>query len=201
MMQYIITEYQNMGRGQIHLCRNETITLRLYKGEANQMSLAQGVELSEEQYRYLLHDIIGKRAAKRAMHLLERQERTEYQLREKLRQNCYPPEAIEDAVDYVKRYHYLDDERYARTFIHFHQETRSKMRLKNDLARRGISRELIAYCLEEEFVSDERAQIKRLLDQKNFSPDTADREEYGKMYRFLMRRGFCGSDISSVMRR
>ena len=201
MMQYIITEYQNMGRGQIHLCLNETITLRLYKGEANQMSLAQGVELSEEQYRYLLHDIIGKRAAKRAMHLLERQERTEYHLREKLRQNCYPPEAIEDAVDYVKRYHYLDDERYARTFIHFHQETRSKMRLKNDLARRGISRELIAYCLEEEFVSDERAQIKRLLDQKNFSPDTADREEYGKMYRFLMRRGFCGSDISSVMRR
>ncbi len=201
MMQYIITEYQNMGRDQIHLCLNETITLRLYKGEANQMSLAQGVELSEEQYRYLLHDIIGKRAAKRAMHLLERQERTEYQLREKLRQNCYPPEAIEDAVDYVKRYHYLDDERYARTFIHFHQETRSKMRLKNDLARRGISRELIAYCLEEEFVSDERAQIKRLLDQKNFSPDTADREEYGKMYRFLMRRGFCGSDISSVMRR
>ena len=152
-------------------------------------------------FRSLLHDIIGKRAAKRAMHLLERQERTEYQLREKLRQNCYPPEAIEDAVDYVKRYHYLDDERYARTFIHFHQETRSKMRLKNDLARRGISRELIAYCLEEEFVSDERAQIKRLLDQKNFSPDTADREEYGKMYRFLMRRGFCGSDISSVMRR
>ena len=145
MMQYIITEYQNMGRGQIHLCLNETITLRLYKGEANQMSLAQGVELSEEQYRYLLHDIIGKRAAKRAMHLLERQERTEYQLREKLRQNCYPPEAIEDAVDYVKRYHYLDDERYARTFIHFHQETRSKMRLKNDLARRGISRELIAW--------------------------------------------------------
>ena len=201
MMQYLITEDQNMGRGQIHLGLNETITLRLYKGEANQMSLAQGVELSEEQYRYLLHDIIGKRAAKRAMHLLERQERTEYQLREKLRQNCYPPEAIEDAVDYVKRYHYLDDERYARTFIHFHQETRSKMRLKNDLARRGISRELIAYCLEEEFVSDERAQIKRLLDQKNFSPDTADREEYGKMYRFLMRRGFCGSDISSVMRR
>ena len=200
-MEYIVTDYKKSGGGRIELCLNETITLRLYKGEANQMSLAQGVELSEEQYRYLLHDIIGKRAAKRAMHLLERQERTEYQLREKLRQNCYPPEAIEDAVDYVKRYHYLDDERYARTFIHFHQETRSKMRLKNDLARRGISRELIAYCLEEEFVSDERAQIKRLLDQKNFSPDTADREEYGKMYRFLMRRGFCGSDISSVMRR
>ena len=79
MMQYIITEYQNMGRGQIHLCLNETIKLWLYVKEARQFSIEEGAGLTEEQYQQLLHKVIGTRAVKRAMHLLERQDRTEYQ--------------------------------------------------------------------------------------------------------------------------
>lgn len=198
-MQYIVTEYKKAGRGRIDLCFNENIRFWLYTAEAKSLSIEEGTELSEEEYQYILHEIIGKRATKRAMHILERQERTEYQLREKLMQSDYPKEAIEDAVSYLKRYHYLDDERYARTFIHYHQEGRSRMRLQNDLMRRGVPRDVIAMSMEEEFSSDERAQIRRLLEKKNFSPNTADRNETGKMYQFLMRKGFRSSDISAVM--
>ncbi|MDE7067658.1 MAG: RecX family transcriptional regulator, partial [Schaedlerella arabinosiphila] len=45
---------------------------------------------------------------------------------------------VEDAVSYVKKYRYLDDVRYARTFICFHQEKRSRMRIRNDLMRRSL---------------------------------------------------------------
>ncbi len=198
-MQYIITDYKKTGRGRIELCLNEKITLWFYTRETGGFSLEKGLELSEEQYQYLLHEIIGKRATKRAMHILERQERTEYQLREKLLQSNYPKEAIEDAVSYVKRYHYVDDERYARTFIRYHQESRSRMRIQNDLRQRGVPRDIIAMSMEEEFSSDERGQIRSLLEKKGFSFDAADRNEYRKMYQFLMRRGFRNSDISVVM--
>ena len=93
MMRYIITDFKKAEKGKIELCFNENITLWLYQGEARELSLAKGVELSEDEYQNLLHEVIGKRAVKRAMHLLERQERTERQLREKLMRNRYPQEA------------------------------------------------------------------------------------------------------------
>ena len=199
MIEYIVTGYQHSGGGRIGICLNETISLWLYEGEARQLSIQEGTALTEEQYAYILHDIIGKRAMKRAMHLLERQERTECQLREKLVQGGYPQAAIEDAIAYVKGYHYIDDERYARNYIHFHQEGRSRLRLRSDLMRRGISRDLADLCIEEEFCSDEREQIRSLLEKKHFSPDTSDRKEFRKIYQFLMRRGFRSSDILAVM--
>ena len=39
-----------------------------------------------------------------------------------------------------------------------------------------------------------------LIEKKGFSADTADQKEYRKMYQFLMRRGFKGTDIMAVMR-
>lgn len=199
-MQYIVTEYKRMGRGKVELCLNENRKLWLYAGEARNLSLEEGAELTEDQFEYMLHEVIGKRAIKRAMHLLERQERTEHQLREKLLQNEYPGEAIEDAVSYVKNYHYLDDERYARTFIHYHQENRSRMRIQMDLMRRGISKNVIEICLEEEFASNEQEQIRELLKKKRFSTDTADDSQFRKTYQFLMRRGFKSQDILKVMK-
>lgn len=199
-MSYIITEYKKENKGKIFLCLNEEIKLWLYAGEGKTLCLEEGMELSEEQYRHILHGVIGKRVTRRAVHLLEKQDRTEYQLREKLLQNGYPKEAIEDALSYAKEHHYLDDERYARAFIRIHQEKRSRLRLRNDLLRRGISRDLIELCMEEEFFCDEKEQIRSLLEKKHFSADTADQKELGKMYQFLLRRGFCSSDISAVMK-
>ena len=199
-MGYTITQYKKIGKGRVEICLDKSTTFWLYTSEARQFSLEEDMELPEEQYRQILYDIIGKRAIKRAMHLLEQQERTEHQLREKLMQSAYPAEAVEEAISYVKSYHYLDDMRYARTFIQFHQEERSRKRLEMDLLRRGVPKDIIAKSIEEEFSSDEKRQIRRLLEKKHFSPDLADQKEIRKMYGFLMRRGFKGSDIASVMR-
>lgn len=193
------SKYNNLHRGKVKVVLNEEIELWLYIKEARELSLEEGMELSKEQYDYILHGIIGKRAIKRAMHLLERQDRTTYQLQEKLMRSAYPIEAIEDAISYVKQYHYLDDERYARNFICSYQNKRSRMRLRSDLASRGVAKDLIERCLEEEFCSDESVKIAELLKKKNFSSETADAKEFRRVYQFLARRGFSHSDILSQM--
>ena len=200
MMRYVVTDYKKEGRGKVSLCLNEGIRLWLYQGEARQLGLSVGSELSEDEYQSILHDVIGKRAVKRAMHLLERQDRTEHALREKLTQNAYPSEAVEDAISYVKRLHYLDDERFARNFIQIRQEKQSRMQLWSGLMRRGVPKEVIERCLEEEFASDEREQIRAPLEKKGYSPETADQAETRRAYQFLMRRGFRSSDALAVMR-
>lgn len=171
----------------------------LYRGEVKALSLAEGDVLTEEVYQKI-QNLLGKRAVKRAMHLLERQERTERQLREKLQANGYPAECIEQAVAYVKRYRYVDDFRYAAVYVRCHQEKESRQRLTAKLQLRGVAREVIEQALEEEYVADESLQIQELLRKRRYDPETADDSCYRKTVQFLMRKGFKRNDIFRVIR-
>lgn len=199
MSGYIVTEYKKAEKGRAQIVLNGRISFWLYEKEAESLSLREGGVLSEEQYGHILHGVIGKRAVRRAMHLLERQERTERQLRDALLRNKYPREAIEDAVEYVKQYRYLDDERYALAYIRMHQDKKGRFRLANDLERRGVPKDIIERCMEEEYASDDREKIAALLEKKHYSPDAADEKERRRMYQFLARRGFCSSDILAAI--
>lgn len=172
----------------------------LYKGEIRKLSLREGEYISKSFYEQILKDIVGIRAKKRAMHLLERMDRTESQLTEKLRQNGYPDRCIEEAIDYVKAYHYIDDARYAQNYVRFHQQKKSRQRLKMDLYAKGIDRNTIENVLEETFCSDEQEKIRQLLEKRHFCYGDSDRKEQQKTYQFLMRRGFKSSDILYVMK-
>lgn len=134
------------------------------------------------------------------MHLLERMDRTESQLRTKLKQGYYPEDVIEDAIDYVKSYHYLDDLRYAQNYVRCHKDRKSRRMMQMELLTKGVSKEWIARALEEECPQeDEREQILKWIQKKNYSSRTADLREKQRMYQFLMRKGFCPNDILHVL--
>lgn len=172
----------------------------LYKGEIRKLALTEGCIVSEETFHVIFHEILGMRAKKRAMHLLERQERTERQLYEKLKQNEYPEVCIAEAIAYVKSYHYVDDFRYAATYIRYHQEKKSRQRLQMDLLGKGVPKDVIERALEEEYCSDECRKIQELLEKRHYDCTNPDRKEQQKQYQFLLRRGFRSSDIIKVMR-
>ena len=173
--------------------------LVLYKGEIRSYDLSEGQDIPETLYQELLCDVLGKRATKRAMHLLEKQDRTEYQLREKLRQKEYPKEAVEQSIAYVKSYQYIDDLRYACSYVRYQKEKKSNRRLQQDLQKKGVAKEFIEQALLEEGNEDETDAIQRLLEKKGYTPEMP-REQANKIYQFLLRRGYKSSDILYVMR-
>lgn len=138
-------------------------------------------------------------ATRKAMSLLLRMDRTEKNLREKLREKEFSEEEIEEAVRYVKSFHYLDDERYAATYIRAHEGDKSLLRLRQDLSRRGVEKDLIDRMLAEVYEGDEEAQIKALLQKKQYSQDL-ERKEKERIYAFLLRRGFPSAKILRAMR-
>ena len=91
--------------------------LVLYKGEIRKLNLKHNSEIDEEVYYYIIKDILVKRARLRALHILEKREYTKKQLTDKLKQNEYPDIVIEDAIDYVESYNYINDERYAMQYL------------------------------------------------------------------------------------
>ena len=141
-----------------------------------------------------------KRARHRALHILERSDRTEQELRTKLLQN-YKPEAVEDAVAYVKQYHYLDDMRYAVNYLNSRGRIKSRRQVEQELLyKKGIARETLEAAIQEAEPQDEREQIRLWMEKKQICPETASKEELRRFYLFLMRRGFRSEDILSEFR-
>ena len=110
-------------------------------------------------------------------------------------QNQYPEECVDFAIDYVKKYHYLDDYRYACTYVRYHGEKLSKVQLLQKLLQKGITKDVAQKAIEEEAQADEIALIRQWIQKKGYSLDSADEKETRRMYAFLLRRGFKSSDI------
>ena len=83
------------------------------------------------------------------MRLLEHMDRTEKGLTDKLRQAEFSPEAVEDAIAYVKSYGYINDARYARTYISFRIESRSRQKILTELQMKGVDRQTALEAWEE----------------------------------------------------
>lgn len=171
----------------------------LYKGEKDRYSLDVGTELSDEMWLEIRNGILVKRAKKRAMYLLEKMDRTEKQLRDKLAESGYSGDLIDEAVEYVRSYHYIDDRRYARNYIRYRQESKSRILLKNELLQKGVSSHIVDEAMEEEYHVDPCDLINRWLEKKDCPRAGENPAKERKICQFLMRKGFSWEDIRSCM--
>ena len=138
-------------------------------------------------------------ARKKAMNLLLYADRTEQQLREKLLSHDFPQQAIDDAVAYVKSYHYLDDRRYAENFLRNRKDQKSLSEIRLLLSGRGISREILDELMEEDADAGERETVKRLFLKKYSSKDLSDPSIYQKAFRYFSGKGFRYEDSRTGM--
>lgn len=197
----LVRKIETRGKGRYRVTFDTGVTCLLYRKEISGFSIEENAAIEEQQYQKLLEDVVGKRAKKRALHLLEQMDRTERQLRDKLLANEYPQSCIDGAIEYVKRFHYLDDARYASNYVRFSQEKMSRVCLKQKLMQKGIAASVVEDAIEEAYVANETDQIMALLRKRRFDPEEADEREFQRTYQYVMRRGFKSADILKAMKR
>lgn len=166
----------------------------LYNGEIYRYKIEEGKELLEEVYEEILHTILMKRARERLAYLVKDGDYTEFQIRKKLKQGFYPEEAIEEALQFGREYHYLDDWRYAQTFAEQKAAVMSRRLIAMKLLEKGISKEMAdraLSCLEDK----EDSALERLIRKKNINFSTATWQERQKICAYFMRKGFAYEDI------
>lgn len=146
---------------------------------------------------------IARKAKLRAIHLLEYRDRTEKDMRRKLRQDGYPAEVIEETMEYLRSYGYIDDKRYASRYFSSRLEQKGRRRLFQELQQKGVPASVIQeaweeLCLDGEAHEDEKEQIGRLAEKKTGGRRELSPKEYQRLTGFLARRGFSWEDISFV---
>lgn len=199
----LVTDIVDVSKTRSKVFIDGSFAFVLYKGELRKYHIEKDKELAETDYVELVEKVLPKRAKLRSMNLLQSREYTEKQLKDKLLQGGYPEQIAEEALEYVKSYHYIDDDRYAAAYIEYHAESKSRQRIIQDLMRKGISKECIEtqwQKAEELGVSvNEEKMILEILEKKNYVDKEADMKERQKMYAFLLRKGFSCEKIRKVM--
>lgn len=190
----IVTKMEPMHKSRVKIYLDGEPCFILYRREVCLYDMKEGASISQETLDEVYSKVLLKRAKLRSMMLLKSRSYTECQLREKLEQGFYPKTIIDEAVTYVKSFYYIDDRRYAKDYIVYYSESRSRMRIEQDLMKKGIEKELIREIydkeLREEKLPEERQLIEKLLRKKCYNKELADYETRQKMAAFLYRKGF-----------
>ncbi len=197
----IVTKVESVSKNRYKVEVDGEFAFVLYRRELSHYQIREECEVSEESFEQIKKEVIIKRAKLRAMHLLNDMDRTESQLRTKLRQSCYTEDVVEAALAYVKSFGYIDDLDYAKRYIQNRQNQKSKRELYAQLVGKGIERELIELAMEECYTGedDEIEAIRRLAAKRKYHFRDATREEQQKQMAYFMRKGFSYENIRRAL--
>ncbi|MBP5305582.1 MAG: RecX family transcriptional regulator, partial [Lachnospiraceae bacterium] len=169
--------------------------LNMYISELRKFGVKEGCELSDERFLEIKHSCVTVRARKKVLSLLEMCDRPEGELRSKLRLKGYDEETVDDAIDYAKKFGYIDDERYAKNYISFNLGVKNKTKIIYALGAKGIKKDLALRLYDEvleETEGEEDPEMEALLKEirKKSKGGELSYEEKTKLSASLYRKGF-----------
>lgn len=139
----------------------------------------------------------------RAVNLLAFKDRTVKELKDKLKDKGYNSEEIEEAVEKLSYYGYLNDENYALSYIRENASKKGKKLILRELQEKGIDKDVVGYVMEEYMEAvdvDEIEVISNVVRRRYADADFNDEKISRRVISFFLRRGFQYDNIKAVMR-
>jgi len=162
--------------------------------------LKVGQELSEEKIASLQAEDANEMAYQKALHYLSYRPRSLMEVRQNLLKRNIPATIVEATLKRLEAARLVNDQEFARAWIENRNtfRPRSRMALRAELRRKGISDEVAEPVLEEE-VDD---QALAFAAARKYAPRLRDLtwfEFRQKLSGFLARRGFSYTTLSPVV--
>ena len=170
--------------------------------DVDRLGLAVGSNVDATDLRRTAMDAQLPAARKDTGRYLARSEHTRQQLRRYLKRRGYVSKAVEDTLEWAVRLGYVDDLRFARTFVASHRGGRSPMgrrRLQAELRKRGVDGEDVRKALEDLDDGDlEDGLVARV--EKRYG-GLERRKAWRRAMGYLSRRGFSAGMARRVVER
>ena len=163
-----LTQQKRKGRINVYLdgefvCGLDELTLM-------QNRLKVGDEISREKLEEIQLESEKQTATDKAMAYAMKGAHSEKRMRIYLAQKGYMDTVIDEVIEKLKYYDYVNDERLATDYVGYYKQTRGINRLKQDLRAMGIEDEIIRLALQEVDGQDaacRKAGEKYLASHKN----------------------------------
>lgn len=200
----IITRLEEMNKSKVRVYIDHEYAFWLYEKDIAYYRLTESTEISEVLYHEIIDKTVLHRAKLKALALLKFSDRTELELRNKLKEAGYKEEVIDRTIDYINGYGYLNEERLASSYVRNRMNSKSKLMIKMELQQKGVSSKVIEEVFREEFENGENEDaelnaIRKVIARKVKSTENLDYETKQKLMASLYRKGFDPEKIKRVL--
>lgn len=177
----------------------------LYENEMDQFHLSAGSEITPDIYKSIVEDTVLKRAKQKALNIIKYSDKTEKEISGRLKEEYYTDDIIEKAIEYLKNYNYLNDERYAASYVRSRKNKESKFSIEAKLLSKGINKEVLEKIIAREYeITDEDTDpeilaINKIVQKKCDNPTNLSYVDKVKLVNMLKRKGFSSDKINKCL--
>ena len=158
--------------------------------------LTVGMEIDEKTLDKVIFDSDKDKAFDYALTYIARYTPTAKILTGKLYDKGYGKLVVDYTVDKCKKYGYIDDGEYARSYVALNSAVKGKNRLRAELKAKGIEDAFIDKALEG---LKQTASCSEVAKKHSKNQDVHDPKYRAKLIRFLQYRGYEWEDISQAL--
>ena len=187
-------------KSRVNIFVDDSFFCGLNKETAIIYGLKESLEINEEKLRRALFESEVKSAFEKALDYLSRRMYSKKELFDKLTQKGFAKEVVQQAIEKLENYHYVDDRLFAKQFVQSNQKL-SKRILTGKLFQKGVSNDIIDEILEER-TDDEEYELCLIQAKKYLkSKEVLTLNDLKKMQANLARKGFGFDNINKVCRK
>jgi regulatory protein len=139
-----------------------------------------------------------------ALNVIDRNLKTEKQMVEKLKKREYSDKIIKRVFIFLEEYNLINDENYANLYIKDKIQKQGKIRIRYDLLKKGISKEIIDKSLQNVDDYEELKAAESLLQKKYESIIRIERDYYkiySRLKSYMLRCGYRSNVVSEILKR
>lgn len=139
-----------------------------------------------------------------ALRTVEKTYKTEKELRDKLTEKGFEEDTIKRAIEFLKEYNLLNDEKYAEMYIKDRLRSQGRNKIKYALIRKGVSEDILLDKLSNIDTEDENDTAFKLAEKKYNILKKKESDKYKlsqKLFRFLLSKGYDYDCCNSIVRR
>lgn len=192
----VITEIsvQKKDKNRVNVCVDGEFAFALEKLTAVEHGLKTGAEIDEASVLALTEESECERAFRRSVGYIARRMRTEAEIENYLAAKNFSESVIRKTQDKLRKYGYLGDDNFARTYISVYGDRRGKKRIRCELERMGVDEKTVESALGA--LGDQREAASAAAEKYLRTHDY----DYRKLSAHLASKGFEWEDIAAVVR-
>lgn len=186
-------------KGRFLLTLEDGTLLRVTEEEILHFRLRQGQDLDGETLEALKKSADASHTKQQAANMISSRPLSRRELQKRLVEKGSDASDAEAAVEWLAELGAVNDEAYAATLVrHYSARGYGKARIREELHRRGVPKELWDGALSE--LPDSGETLDALI-QKKCKGDLADPRERKRVCDALLRRGFSWSEVRAALGR
>jgi regulatory protein len=169
----------------------------LSEAELLNIGIKIGQEFSPQELEELKQKAVLDKTYDRALNLISRRRRSEWELRDYLKRKDYDEDVIQQTLNRLSEKSYVNDKTFAEAWVANRRllKSTSKRRLQQELRQKRVPDEVIQDVLE----ADETDEIEVLKDLIARKRKQSRYQDDLKLMQYLVRQGYSYGDIKTAL--